>query len=712
MGLEHQYGILADGNLGLYSYGAAGVICTLLVAWAFITRRSHSLTTPLLVASALTAVWAGVVASATLLPPSPTTRLMYLAEIARNAAWCFLLLRVIGLRLQHSDHILASNRWIPWFAIGVAIIAAVLIAVPTQITVSPESSGQPSSLIFGVWLAVAIFGLLLLEQVLRNSNESERWSLKYLCLGLGIMFAYDFFMYAEALLFRQLDTNLWQARGIVISMAAVFVATGSSRMIRSGNTRSLYLSHHTAFHTVTLLAAGVYLIAMAVAGYFIRYLGGSWGGVLQIAFLSAAGLLLVALLLSGQIRARTRVWLSKNFYSYKFDYRIEWLQFTQTLSEGGSDVPINIIHAIANLAKSPGGILWSRADGDQFYVAARLDMPDPGPDNDLLGLPTWMQDCQWTIDLQEWRQSPDIYQNLELPEFLLDIPRAWLIIPLMLGSRLQGILLLRESDLQPKLNWEDRDLLKVAGRQAASNLAQYQANLALMESHQFDAFNRLSAYVIHDLKNILAQQSLIVMNAKKHRDNPAFFDDVIDTVDNSVERMTRLMEQMRSGERENSKQQLSLYTVLHEAVDSLQNRHPVPVLMANGHKLIIEADKDRLTTVFTHIIQNAQEATHIAGKVAVRLLHERGGAIVEVEDDGVGMDEEFLRNRLFKPFDSTKGLTGMGIGAFESREFARNLGGDIQVSSTPGEGSIFRIMLPCTEDHSEPETKEKEARSE
>ena len=271
-------------NIGLYSYGAALLIYTLLGARVFVTRRDRALATPLLVASTLTALWAGVIAVSALLP-YPQIKLMQLTELARNAAWCFLLLRLIGIRLQGSDHILASSRWIPWFGIGFAIVFTVLIATPYLTEALSLADGLYSNVVFSTWLVLAILGLLLLEQIFRNSNEGERWSTKYLCLGLGILFAYDFFMYAEALLFRQLDANLWQARGMVISMSAIFVAIGFSRIDRSYKTPNLYISRHVAFHSVTLLAAGLYLLAMALAGYFIRYLGGSWGGVLQIIFL-------------------------------------------------------------------------------------------------------------------------------------------------------------------------------------------------------------------------------------------------------------------------------------------------------------------------------------------------------------------------------------------------------------------------------------------
>ncbi|HIE53640.1 MAG TPA: PEP-CTERM system histidine kinase PrsK, partial [Chromatiaceae bacterium] len=216
-----------------------------------------------------------------------------------------------------------------------------------------------------------------------------------------------------------------------------------------------------------------------------------------------------------------------------------------------------------------------------------------------------------------------------------------------------------------------------------------------MQARQFEAFNRLSAYIVHDLKNILAQQSLVISNAEKHKHNPAFVDDVIATVANSVQRMTRLMEQMRSGLRGGKVRPLKLARLLTEVIERRSSNQPVPRLEAEDEKIGVEADAEQLATVFGHLIQNAQEATKNDGHIEVRLFRQGEQAIIEIQDDGVGMDATFINERLFKPFDSTKGLTGMGIGVFESREYIRSLGGDIQVQSEPGEGSLFRIWLPC-----------------
>jgi len=695
---EAQTGVLS--SIGLYSYGTAFLAYTMLLVLVLIARRNNPLGSALLAASTLTALWAAIVTISTVVE-QPQVLLIQLSEVARNAAWIFVLLKLIGLRLRGTDHILASNRWIPWFAIATALIVLVLysaVRLGEEITPIYDLSTYAS---FSAWIAMSIVGMLLLEQFFRNSNEGELWATKHLCVGLGIFFTFDFFMYAEGLLFRQLDSNLWQSRGIVSTMAALLMGISISRTGRSDieiNKQGVHLSRHVAFHSLTLMASGIYLITMALAAYFIRYLGGSWGGVLQITFLCASGLTLIMLLFSGQIRARTRVWLSKNFFSYKYDYRIEWLQFTEILASGSKDIPDNITRAVANLAKSPAGILWSKAEDGRFNIVANWEMLPPDTDIDLHSLSMWLQTHGWIIDLREWQIAPDIYRNLEIPTQLIAISRAWLIIPLLFADRLQGILLLRESELVRDLNWEDRDLLKLAGRQAASHLAQFQADQALVESRQFEAFNRLSAYVIHDLKNILAQLSLMVANAQKHKHNPAFIDDMVNTVSNTVSRMSKLMAQLRSDTGQTEQQKFELVELLEEVIAESKLRAPSPEFALVESNFPLTCDRERLHTVFGHLIQNAQEATEKDGRVVIRLLRTHGAAVVEIEDSGIGMDEHFIRYRLFKPFDSTKGLTGMGIGAFESRDFIRSIGGNISVQSTPGQGSIFRVRIPCAEE--------------
>ena len=247
-----------------------------------------------------------------------------------------------------------------------------------------------------------------------------------------------------------------------------------------------------------------------------------------------------------------------------------------------------------------------------------------------------------------------------------------------------------------KINWEDRDLLFTAGRQVASYLALLQANEALFQARQFEAFNRLSAYVVHDLKNIVAQLSLIVTNAVKHKHNPAFMEDAFHTVENATNKMNKLLSHLRKGRLDigSNQEQLNLIYLLKEAIARRNVDSPKPKLCCSEEEVFVLADYDRLLSVLEHLIQNAQDATLNTGQIDVTCSRNNGKVAIDIEDTGCGMSEEFVRERLFKPFQTTKGNAGMGIGVYESREYITAMGGTMSVRSAVDKGTTFTIQLP------------------
>jgi len=233
----------------------------------------------------------------------------------------------------------------------------------------------------------------------------------------------------------------------------------------------------------------------------------------------------------------------------------------------------------------------------------------------------------------------------------------------------------------------------VAARQAASNLAQMRASNQLIVARQFESFNRTTTFVIHDLKNLIAQLSLLLANAEKHKDNPEFQADMLETIENAVARMNKVLSQLRRGSGEAQVQSVALADLLADAVASKQAFKLRPAVELPPAHLRVRAERERLTRAIGHLLQNALEATPSTGHVSLRAFEESGQAIVEIIDSGIGMDDTFIRTRLFQPFDSTKGA-GMGIGAYECRETIRALGGQLDVTSMPGSGTRFRISLP------------------
>jgi putative PEP-CTERM system histidine kinase len=187
--------------------------------------------------------------------------------------------------------------------------------------------------------------------------------------------------------------------------------------------------------------------------------------------------------------------------------------------------------------------------------------------------------------------------------------------------------------------------------------------------------------------------SLLLSNAEKHKNNPEFQKDMFETLDFSVQKMKLLLQKLGRGASAETPTTLNMDKLLQQAVASKSAVDPKPVLEIMDAGLRVRANWERLERVIGHIIQNAVEATPRDGQVNVRLRQQEKNAVIEVKDTGQGMTEEFIRERLFKPFDSTKSA-GMGIGVFESREYITELGGQLEVTSKPMQGTTFRISLP------------------
>ena len=679
---------LAAVGYGLAALAYLGLSGLIVASW-----RQRAQGRLLVLATGLSAVW-GALSMFTAtgwLPP----RLGLMAEIARNGAWLALLLYILQLRLPPGASLPAPLRIIrimgTMLVLGLLFIGAAPAIAALQ--------GMPTRWLGNMGLVLlTVMGLVLVEQVYRSSRPEDRWAIKFLCLGLGGLFVYDFYLYANAALFGLIDTQVWAARGYAAALVTPLIAVSAARNPQWA--APVGLSRSMAFHTASLLAAGVYLLLMASAGYYLRLFGGEWGDVVQTVFIFAAAMLLVLLMFSGTLRARLRVFLSKHFFSYRYDYREEWLKFTRTLTEGrpGEQLCERAVEALAKLLESPGGALWMRESPGSYQRASHWNWADINgtepADSDFV---QWLTRTQWVIDLDEMKTRRDLYGELNAPSWLQQTDDAWLVVPLLLHDELLGFVVLKHSLGKISFNWEVSDLLKVAARQAAAHLAQMRASNQLIVARQFESFNRTTTFVIHDLKNLVAQLSLLLANAEKHKHNPEFQADMLDTVDNAVTRMNKVLRQLRRDDNETRSQSVSLLDILNEAVASKRVFKLRPTLILPPASLRVRAEPERLTRAIGHLLQNALEATPPTGSVTLHAFEESGQAIIEITDTGSGMDDDFIRNRLFQPFDSTKGA-GMGIGAYECRETLRALDGNIEVSSTPGQGTRFRLNLPLDND--------------
>ena len=671
-------------NIAVAGYALAALLFSLLAVYCLLGRGGQALRLLMALACALTAAWAGINAL-WVHGYEFSGQQIYIAEIVRDTGWLILLAGLIPREGAFSVGGLARVA-----AYGGAILALAVI---------PFLGGGPASglTMIPLGLGAAIFGLVMVEQIFRNADSRQRWVYKFLLLGIGAVLAYDLFLYSHALLFRAIRADLWAVRGFANALVAPMLLIALRRGARYP--LDLSVSRHVTFYTAALMGVGAYLLAMAAAGYGIRLLGGTWGNALQALFLFGAIVLLVVILLSSRVRGEAKVFIAKHFYPDRYEYREEWLRLTETLADDSEPLGVRAIRSLAQIVEAETGALWLRESEQNpdgvFRKRAEWGGefgPETLPGNDELL--AFMQDTQWSVHGNGFHEDPDRYPALRLPAWLAAVTDDWVAVPLFDARELRGLVALEHPRTGLTLGYEEIDLLRIAGRQAASALLQEEADRKLADGRQFEAYNRLTAFLMHDLKNLIGQQSLVLRNAAKFKHDPEFIDDAMETIGSSVRRMQRLLEQLSQGSSQRYTEKALIGPIVERVVQSHADRVPAPALEIDATDSRVAADPERLALVIGHVIRNAQDATPADGRVVVRVREEAGHVVVEVRDTGSGMAPEFVRDRLFRPFDSTKGAKGMGIGAYQVRQFVEDCGGRVDVRSTEGKGTDFILRIP------------------
>jgi putative PEP-CTERM system histidine kinase len=668
------------------SYALAGVSYATLSILLMTSWRGRHLGGILIAACLTSCIWAIVLAaqaSGTVVP----LMAVFTVEVLRGGAWLTFLLMLVG-QIGVSRHVRVFGH-----AVWIGVLVTGIVLWFGQVYFG-SSTNLESVQIFG-GLMIALVGLILIEQFYRNSPAESRWGIKALALGLGGLFAYDLFLYSQGVLFGVLDATTWMARGAVNILFVPLIAIAARR--NPDWELNIFVSRQVVFYSTSLIAVGLYLLLMSLGGYALVIYGGTWGALAQIVFFVGAILVLIALLFSSTLRARFKVFLSKHFFRNRYDYREEWLRLIATLADfEDSSTRQIVIKAMAQVVNSPRGFLWALDDTQRSYqLVASYEAQDSVPNIAVADpLIKFIKEEGWLIDLNEFQQDPELYCELELPGWLENDEDAWLIVPLMSRQELLGLVMLSKAPGPPELNYEDRDLLKTIGNHLAVHLAQEKSDNLLAEAQQFEAYNRLTAFLMHDLNNLIAQQSLIIKNAEKHKRKPEFVDDALLTIANSVERMKRVMDQVKRGKAERLTKATELKSTVSTAVGRCAGKEPVPTLELNGVDASLMVDAEQFAMVLTHLIKNAQDATPADGHVVVKTEKNDKTVMITVADSGCGMTAEFVQHHLFKPFDSTKGSQGMGIGAYQAREFAHKMGGELKVDSVVSQGTTVSLILP------------------
>ncbi len=681
-------------NLALIGYTGASLAyglfaLLLLVSWRK-TMQGGLLTIALLVS----ALWAGVAAQVAY--QEDLQSIVYqLLEVLHYAAWFLFLLKLFeqGSQKLVEIHPLLNTAQYALLAYILLMLVVFLTNIEHLVGFDDEST---TSMAFTLLLFLPISGLVLIEQLIRNVDKQQRWASKFLFFGIGSIFIYDFFLYSHAIMFNGLDPYLWQVRGYVSIVAVPLIAISIAR--NQGWSPEVYVSRDVVLHSTTIVGVGFYLILMSLAGFYINEYGGSWGAFFQIIFLSLSLLLLTVVVFSRQLRAKYRVFLGKHFYKNKYDYRFEWLRLTQGLSSGEQtqgrfEFAINALAAIVNCRS---GGLWVSEHTESLrnisaWSTALIDQDLPRE----CAMIRLLKEKAYVVNIHDVAHHSPEYEGLELPGWLNKLDDPWLIVPLFASSTFMGFIVLSKPLIKREINWEDRDLLKVAAKQIANYIEIQLASDALGEAKQFEAFNRLSAFMVHDLKNISSELRLLWKNGERYRDDLEFIEDAFETIHHAANEIDRVVKQLKGRHAESGvKQVIDLVDVVHSVIDKAKARPQVVSQTLQPGVYRVECELARLVVVLKHLVDNAQEATNKEGLVQIMLSREGDDNILMIKDNGAGMSADFIRERLFKPFDTTKGNAGMGIGMYESRDFVRGLHGDISVVSEEGIGTKMMVRLP------------------
>ncbi|HEY1144144.1 MAG TPA: XrtA/PEP-CTERM system histidine kinase PrsK [Sphingomicrobium sp.] len=640
----------------------------------------------LLAGFAVTACWAWLTA---ILPGAPISNY---AETARNLVWIGLLysLASAGDERQHGVRLV--------YAAVAAVLGFQLVVDGLGMVVPGRVIADTATLLR---ITAAAGALVLVHNFYGQASAASRMNIRLAMLALSLTWSYDLNYYTIAYLDARLAPDLFQWRGAIIATTAPLFGLAA----RKPEGLRIRLSRAATFQSLSLLAICGYFAVMAILATALRGADVHWARGLLVGLLAL--MTVAAMVIAPSVKARSwaRVKISKHLFEHRYDYRTEWLRFTDTLGSSGADAPPlgqRVIKAFADILEAPGGLLLAADASGAISAQSSWNWPGANPPASELdnvrdfwaALETSGRIIELDALRNGWAKPEDCVALA--PQWMMEERHVWAGIPLIHNERLFGLILLAAPDYRRVLDWEDFDLLRTAGRQAASSLAEAYGQEALSNAQRFEEFNRRFAFILHDIKNLVSQLSLVSRNAERHADNPEFRADMVATLRNSVGKMNDLLARLSAqaqGKAQRAEPQ-PLRPILSDAIASKRRDHDVRLI--GDATMWARVDAMALEQAVGHLVQNAVEASPPDEPVTLRVSQAGDEVRISISDKGCGMDGDFVRNRLFQPFASTK-PDGFGIGSFEARSLIAGMGGRLVVDSTLGSGTEFSIFLPAAE---------------
>lgn len=688
---------LTWAGLQQWAFLTAAFAFLLLTAWRWERRRGEArggtrgAVRAELAALTLSGAWALIVSGT-----GSDTLVAQAFESFRSLAWLSLAFVLFSRDGRHTS--VGPIR--PVFAALIFVELLQLFLLLMNLRYAPNAAAQAmifqSSVLFR--LLVATGALVLVHNLYAGAMAQQRVALRWTCIAMAAVWGYDLNLYTIAYLARALPQELEAMRGVAQIGVALLLTIGA---VRGRSALRFSPSRAVAFQSLSLLVIGVYMIVMVGAAQSLAWLGGNAGQLVQLGFVFVTSVLVLAILPSGRLRGWIKVMLAKHFFQHRYDYRAEWLRFTRTIGRASTQAPSlheRVVQAVADITDSSAGLLLCQGESGELVLSARWQWTTADVPAEALSAEkvAFYEKRGFIVDLDEVRAGVNHQgETAAVPSWLLEEHSAWALVPLLHFDRLVGLVVLGRPSVARKLDWEDFDLLRVVGMQLASYLAEHAGQSALLEASRFDEFNRRMAFVMHDIKNLASQLSLLSRNAEKHAENPDFRADMLITLRNSADKLNALIARLsRYGG--NAAERVEAIDA-SDVIRTVASRYNAPGLLkvhvTNDAPCRVLANREVLEQVVLHLVQNAIDASPEGMAVFLQCSVDGLYGTIEVIDTGCGMSAEFIRNRLFRPFVSTK-QGGFGIGAYEAREMVRAMRGKLDVESREGLGSRFTVRLP------------------
>ena len=602
-------------------------------------------------------------------------------------------------------------KWKWTIAIFLIVPVAIIIINKENLFLGPLIADQsyiwavklswPGVVFFICFLAGVVLSLSPIELALRTSAGNYRWQIKFFIFGVACILISRVFTLGQIILFQaiKIEWELINDAGVVLG---VLLMEKSFFRTRSLNFQ-FYFSDSLLHNSFSLIIVGAYFLFVSIiANYFYKSEASHY--IAFTAFLVMISIVgLFSIIFSDKIKKKSKIFLSRHFKRPLYDYRKEWENFTR-----GSSFAADLYQ----LCNSVVRIVSKTFD----CLSVTIWVKDKIEDDAILGASTVLSEIEkeqfkklvgrirkflgmYTITNVSFEHD---FLSDELPNELHWFSRKFFedaqiryCVPLMIKDELVGIMTLGKRVGDSPLEIEEFDLLKTMADQLASSIYSVLVAEELKDAKQMEALQCMSAFFVHDFKNLANKLSLTLQNLPKHLDNPEFRKDAIKSISNSVEKIRSMSDKLVSL---SQKIELNLEIVglneLASAAAAELNGALEGKIIRKFHSLPdLHLDTTHFRKVITNLILNAQEASDGNCIVEVETGLKNGCVFLSVRDYGIGISEEFIETSLFHPFKTTK-KNGMGIGLYHSRKIVEAHGGKIGVESKIGEGTTFTVLLP------------------